>query len=174
MVENCDLARVDFNFLAGFKSLQKIHFVSNSNFQTSGISKLPALPNLVELHFSHNHGLNSWLNFPILSRGLTTLSFDGNHELNDNGVSTILNWVRQQSTNTLSNVTFHNHFHQITKIPSLMTSSGFPNLNNIHFDRNDIHFISAGALKFLKPLQLTVNSSALEKIENGAFIGIYI
>jgi len=166
------LASVDFNFLAGFKNLQKLHFAANSNFQTSGIAKLPTLANLVELHFSHNHGLNSWTNFPVLSKGLTTLMFDSNHELNDNGVATILNWVRQKSTNSLSSVMIHNHLHQITKIPTLLTSSGFPNLNNIHYDRNDIQFIPAGSLKFLKPLQLTMNSSLVRIIENGAFVGI--
>lgn len=169
-IRNCDLTGLDFAFLRGFSNVDSFYFDFTSNIQSSLISELPSLPKLTSLNVAYSYGLDNWTDFPVLSRGLTTVIFNNNYELGDQGIANILNWLTNSSTSTLSTIWIRNN--QITKIPELLNAASFPAVNDVMYDLNSIPVIKSGSVSFSRPVQrLDINAARVETIEPGAFIG---
>lgn len=177
ILQQFNLANINFNFLTGFNALVMIQIIGSTNLQQP--PNLPTLPSLTEFLVNGNNifpigrSSRSLQNLTQLSRGLTKLTLT-NSSMTDEDVSLYLDWILPNSRNTLKELNLD--FNSLTKIPEQISS--FVELNSLSIkgqEPEDGSFkISQSSFEFrqllLKPIDLSYNK--IKSIEPGSFKGI--
>ena len=177
ILEQFNLANINFNFLAGFDALVMIQIIKSTNLQQP--PNLPTLPSLTEFLvdgtniFPIGRSSRSLQNLNKLPTGLAKLTLT-NSSMTDEDISLYLDWVLPNSRNTLKELNLD--FNSLTKIPDQISS--FIVLNSLSIkgqEPEDGTFkISQGSFEFkqllVKPIDLSYNK--IKSIEPGSFRGI--
>ena len=170
---NCDMNRLDFQFLSGFEKLTSLYFTEIKNAHLLNWTTLPTLNNLKSLTFGFSAAgdLNRWMTFPKLSRGLVQLNLIENN-INDVEIDRILNWTLKTSAHTLEYLNLNRN--NLTQIPRQISS--FTKIKRISFvnQNTGISLISNGSFSFSVNHFLYIvdlNSNKIASIKPGAFQG---
>ena len=177
ILQQFNLANINFNFLTGFDALVMIQIIKSTNLQQP--PNLPTLPSLTEFLvdgtsiFPTGRSSRSLPNLTKLSRGLTKLILT-NSSMTDEDISLYLDWVLPNSRDTLQELNLD--LNSLTKIPDQISS--FMVLNSLSIKGqepdNGSFKISQGSFEFtqflVKPIDLSYNK--IKFIEPGSFKGI--
>jgi len=137
------------------------------------LPKLPPLPSLIILDFSHVTGLAEIDHFPNLVNGLkyaTFIPYEDDDEIWDDGtVSDMLNWIYYSSHDTLEYLTLRDNKY-MTLVPDEIPQ--FTSLKYLNIEDNNIHAVRKGALSFTSPVTfLNIDHNQIRTIHAGAFQG---
>ena len=169
---NCDMSRLDFQFLAGFFQIIDINFREMSNFGLANWASLPIFPSLNEIYIQRSTGLNEWMTLPPLAKGLNFLNLYGN-DIQDEAMDRILNWTLQYSADTLQYLYLSEN--DMTRIPRQQFVQ-FQNLYMLQIQNQTrgIPFIPSDSFYSAERqnFYFTAVNNGIEKIEQGAFQGI--
>ena len=178
----CDLSRLDFYFLHGFRRLESLKIWYSFDAHLAGWNRFPDLPALSDLGIYQCGGLNNWTSFPQLVNGLKEMDLQGNG-LNDDSMGRILDWALKSSAGSLQKLLIGAYMdgNNLTKIPSQIGSfhrldhldlSGRYNSDKKSPKPFGIATVSSCLLSFGSTVKsLNIQSAGLSFIKPGAFQG---
>lgn len=171
-IANCDLTRLEFEFLSGFSRLTHLTIDSSRNIHLSGFgtSFPPQLPRLSSIRIFRTSGLMELMPLPQLSEGLDSFSLvDQQGEVEDSTASRILDWLLYNSTDRLSRLTLSGG--RLTHIPEQIPL--FEKLSRLDLSDNVMPLeIPSKSLTFKAPvLEINLSGSRIENIGPGPFKG---
>ena len=152
-IEGCDLRRLDFAFLKGFKALNElyIHYSVIGNFE--GLPELPALRLLDIRHCGEHHHGFKW-NVTRLPSELQVLRLDHN-DLDDGTVAKI---IRSASNSSLSDLILSKN--RISRIPEGLATFTTP-LRRLKLVGNTIPYIDKESFRHLEEDDGSIHLSVL-------------
>lgn len=166
-IRNCDLYRMDFNFLRGFNRLKEFSIESCTNIQQS-IRTLPLLPALEQLEIVASRGLpgSSFRNLEEV--GLQTLRLENNGDLKDDLVQTILKSLTARSIVSLRSL--HIADNLLTIVPPEVARFNY--LSSIDLENNKLTQLLNGQFRFYVPVdRLNLGHNLISSIAPEAFQG---
>ena len=175
IIERCDLSRLDFTFLAGFRKLDTLHLANVSNIVRTNWSRMPVLPSLeIYLDIAEKIELNDIdndddvLKFPV---GLYKVELNYQH-LGDELTDRILLNIFYSSGKTLT--ILHISAANLTRIPRQLAS--FRKLNQLKIRCTapgaKLKVIEPNSLNFSAPVTFVdIQNCGIEEIKPGAFRG---
>lgn len=166
-VQDCDLSKMDFNFLRGFNRLKTLNIEACTNIQQS-TRTLPLLPVLEQLSVGMSNGWpgSSFRNLDEVA--LQTLRLEDNDDLADGDVQKILKSLTKGSIPSLRSLQLAGN--QLTVVPGEVTS--FVNLNSINLGNNRITQLTNGQFRFAGPVnRLHLDHNGITLIAPGTFQG---
>lgn len=168
IISDCDLAPVDFNFLAEFNGLSLFSIYSSQNIQC--LESLPLLPQLKEFDIYDCSGFGQLNNFPTDALPALEIFKLNSNQLDDRVVELILKTIATSSGGTLLSLSVNNNL--LTRIPEQLSS--FPKLAKFYIANNNISLVTSGSLTFTAPNvdAIYMPSVSLATIEPGAFQGL--
>lgn len=166
-LNGCDIRKLEFFFLKDFCRLKRITLSLCANVHLAGWARLPPLDSLNELIIKNSAGyIDSWVNFPVLTRGLIRLRLPGNY-IDDETLTRILGWVVNSPSNkTLLSLGIDNN--ALTGIPEEISS--FKNLREFFMSTNSMKIVRSRSLAFnFRGFELFLRPCSIHTIESGAF-----
>ena len=163
----CDTGELDFLFLRGFQRLVKLDLSSDMNVHLLNWTSLPTLPNFRSLDISYSEGLNEWVDFPKLEKGLEAIQLPCN-KISDLTMDRIMQWILSSpSADTLGHLNVGRN--ALTKIPSGLSSLKRLQIVRLYF--NPITCIQTGMFNFSSVINIFLEGTQINAIEPEAFQG---
>ena len=176
MIQNCNLDRLDFSFLAGFQQLQELAIAYSINIGKAGWARLPPLKSLQRLHIedremptnSSNNGFAD--NLPPLSRGFSEVRLIGIGFSGDEMADRIIQWILNSSADTLK-ILGISYWGNLTRLPRQLYF--FKNLNYLWLicQNFEIKIIEEQSLSLSARSYFAIHDCGVREIKPGAFQG---
>ena len=171
-INNCDLSRLKFDFLAGFDKLQVLHIQTSSNVGKARWNDLPPLPILKYLKIGTTKPAdwNEWaINLPTLVNGLMVIVLTGG-SLGNDATNSIMQWLLESSLETLEQIEMLGT--QLTRIPRQL--SYFKRLSGVTIGcrGSNILVLERSSFKFSVPVRsIEIFDCGIQELKPGAFQG---
>ena len=174
-IENCDLGRLDFSFLIGFRQLDALMIANSSSMEKANWEILPLLPQLMQIIIRNDNPLiqndwNKWIQkLPPLTNGLITFICYGG--VDDEAADRLVQWLLSSSAATLEHLEMQQT--KLTQIPQGI--SNFENLIDILIitcNKSEIKVLEENAIKFdVLPYKIEISHCGIREIKSGAIKG---
>ena len=171
VIKDCELAKTDFGFLAGFDFLTHLT-IESPNYLHLSFHTLPPLISLVYLEMNQCHEINQLVSFPDLTNGLTEFRLNNNQLdlLSQETLVRVLNWTLQSSADSLTRLMIDHD--RLTKVPGQQIGS-FQSLQSLDVSYNSIPIVRQGSFNLRGSVEtIKLKESLIETIEPGSFKGL--